>query len=235
MDADKDADDDRTMPPIPNSEIPANWGDFWDWLGIYQSHGEHGIIYQAQGYPQFLIKVVNCDITDDDGMNDKITEFFMDNADKDISGLPQIISIIRCEAQDGINNQLKVKAQEGGASWLELGSEVLDLEVGDELGMWMMEKVPYIGLTHPSLTRKEMIRRVARAATEITVRTQYILKDLRPPNYGFRKDGSAVIFDPHVFESPLDFTTIYDDRGYQSAETSRYMDYWKRIKVNAKV
>ena len=111
----------------------------------------------------------------------------------------------------------------------------IDLEVGDELGMWMMEKVPYIGLTHPRLTRQEMIRRVARAATEITVRTQVILKDLRPPNYGFRKDGSAVIFDSHVFDSPLDFTTIYDDRGYQSAETSRYMDYWKRIKVNAKV
>ena len=230
-----DADDDRTMPPIPDSEIPVNWGDFWDWLGVYYSHGEHGVIYQTQGYPDYLIKVVNCDITDDDGMNDKITEFFMDNADKGISGIPKIMSIVRCESEDGINNQLRVKAEEGGASWMEIGSQVLDLEVGDELGIWMMEQVPYIGLTHPRLTRQEMIRRVARAATEITVRTQVILKDLRPPNYGFRNDGSAVIFDPHVFDSPLDFTTIYSDEDYQRAETSRYMNYWRTIKRNAKV
>jgi len=222
--------DDNTMPPIPTSEIPVTWADFWDWLGIYHSHGEHGVIYYAQGRPQFLIKVVNCDITDDDGMNDKITDFFMETADMGLSGLPKIVSIVRCEAQVGINNQLKVMSEKGG-SWLDVG-QVLDLDVGDELGMWMMEKVPYIGLTHPRLTRQEMIRRVAKAATEITVRTQYILKDLRPPNYGFRKDGSAVIFDPHVFDSPLDFTTIYDDRNYQSAKTGRYMFYWKLIKNN---
>lgn len=235
MDADKDADDDRTMPPIPNSKIPANWNDFWDWLGIYHSHGEHGVIYQAQGFTEYLIKVVNCDITDDDGMNDKITDFFMETSTMSISGLPKIISIIRCESVEGVNNQLRVKAEEGGASWMDIGSQVLDLENGDELGIWMMERVPYIGLTHPRLTRQEMIRRVARAATEITMRTQVILKDLRPPNYGFRNDGSAVIFDPHVFDSPLDFTTIYSDRDYQIAETSRYMNYWKTIKNNAKV
>ena len=219
------------MPPIPTDEIPVTWADFWDWLGIYHSHGEHGVIYYAQGYPQFLIKVVNCDITDDDGMNDKITDFFMDNADKNIQGLPAIISIVRCNAQNGINNQLKMKTQEGGASWLEVG-QVLDLEAGDEVGMWMMEKVPYIGLTHPNLSKNEMIVRVAKAAKEIQYATEMVLKDLRPPNYGFREDGSAVIFDPHIFPDPFAFT---NRKGTITYDVPIQSEYYDKIKANAKV
>ena len=73
--------------------------------------------------------------------------------------------------------------------------QILDMDTGDEMAMWVMEKVAFVGLSHPDLSREEMIDRVASAAYNIGTRTGYVLTDLKPQNYGFRNDGSAIIFD----------------------------------------
>jgi hypothetical protein len=45
-----------------------------------------------------------------------------------------------------------------------------------------------------------MIDRVASAAYNVGNQTGIILTDLKPANYGFREDGSAVIFDFNIEE-----------------------------------
>ena len=63
------------------------------------------------------------------------------------------------------------------------------------MGMWVMEKAAYIGLTNPRMTKREMIKRVAQAAYNVGRETDYGISDLKESNYGFREDGSAFIFD----------------------------------------
>jgi hypothetical protein len=77
---------------------------------------------------------------------------------------------------------------------------VLDLEEDDEILMFRMELLPFLGLTHPDLDKEEMIDRVASAAYNVGNQTGIILTDLKPANYGFREDGSAVIFDFNIEE-----------------------------------
>ena len=72
-----------------------------------------------------------------------------------------------------------------------------------------------------------MIDRVASAAQNITERTGELISDLRPPNYGFRQDGTAFIFDFNVgahtkSQSPLKGESLRDY-------------YAKRIEINEKV
>ena len=83
---------------------------------------------------------------------------------------------------------------------LQKARNVLDLEEGDEILMVRMEHLPYLGLTHPDLSKEEMIDRVASAAYNIGTQTGMILSDLKPQNYGFREDGSAAIFDFNLEE-----------------------------------
>jgi len=181
---------------IANKEVEEktpSWGDFFYWLDEYYAHGEYGVIYTNKRTPYELIKVINCDITDGDSNYDQ-TEFFEENWKKNIEGLVKIYSFARCEAKSGIMNQLSDCIAKAGTNYQQVIS-VLDLDVGDELAMWTMEKAAYVGLTHPDLTRDEMIERVAHAAYNVQTRTGYAITDLKPQNYGFRNDGSAIIFD----------------------------------------
>jgi hypothetical protein len=96
---------------------------------------------------------------------------------------------------------MKIKRATNDPAVLQKARNVLDLDEGDEILMVRMEKLPYLGLTHPDLSKEEMIKRVAEAAYNISIQTGMYLDDLKPANFGFRKDGSAAIFDFNLEES----------------------------------
>ena len=171
-----------------------NWGAFVNWMGMFYEAGEYGVIYTDKRTPYQLIKVVNTDITDGDANYDQ-AEFFEDNWKRNIEGLVKVYSYTSCEAKSGIMNPLVGNVVRATSEDAQEILRVLDMDVGDNLAMWVMEKANYVGLTHPNLTREEMIERVAQAAFNIGTRTGYGIGDLKERNYGFREDGSALIFD----------------------------------------
>jgi len=182
---------------VPKHRKPS-WGDFFQWFNQYYTHGNYGVIYTDNRTPHQLIKVVNCK----KGNNYEEAEFFGENWTHDIEGLVKLYSFTRCEAKSGIINPLKDRVATTNADYVEV-MQVLDLKEGDDLAMWVMEKAAYIGLTHPDLSRKEMIDRVAEAAYNVGTRTGMTLYDLNQKNYGFREDGSALIFDFRLEEGTL--------------------------------
>jgi hypothetical protein len=127
---------------------------------------------------------VNTDITDGDSNYDQ-AEFFEDNWKRNIEGLVKVYSYTSCEAKSGIMNPLVGNVVRATSEDAQEILRVLDMDVGDNLAMWVME----------NLTREEMIERVAQAAFNIGTRTGYGIGDLKERNYGFREDGSALIFD----------------------------------------
>ena len=209
---------------VPDVRQPS-CGDFFYWLNEYYSHGEHGVLYTDQRTPNNLIKVINLDITDSES-NWQMADFIEDNWQRNVEGLVEIYSFTRCEVKSGIKNPLQDRVATTNAPYVEV-MRVLDMDNGDELAMWVMEKADYIGMNHPDLTQNEMIKCVASAAENITVRTGEMISDLRPSNYGFRQDGTAFIFDFNIESvTPLEITLN---------EISLFEYYAKRIKMNAKV
>ncbi len=171
-----------------------NGGIFQAIIDRYWAKGEHGIIYTDNRSPYRVIKVANLDITDSEG-NWNMANFLKDNWKKDIEGLVNIHSYWSGTC-DGFHYQLidKIKKTSKPLT-VNKAIATLDLAKGDEVMFIYMELLPYVGLSHPDLTVNEMIRRVAEAATNISMKTGHILSDIVPSNYGFRQDGSAAIFD----------------------------------------
>ena len=93
-----------------------------------------------------------------------------------------------------------------------------------------MEKAAYLGLTHPDLTKDEMINRVAQAAYNIAIQTGYEVGDLRDPNYGFRQDGSAFIFDfnllstSHPLIEPLSLEDYKDKVNHRCSKIRTFIN-----------
>jgi hypothetical protein len=198
---------------VPPHREPS-WADFFQWFGEFYTMGEYGVIYADKRSPYRLIKVINCDITDGEGNEDQ-AEFFEINWKMDIEGLVKIHSFTRCQARSGIINPLLGKVATTNQDIVPV-KKVLDLDFDDELAMWVMEKADYIGLTHPDLTQKEMLYRVANAAYNISTWTGEGMGDLKESNYGFRNDGSAFIFDFTLEARHKDYT-ITDYENYLSA------------------
>ena len=185
------------------------YGDFLNYIGEFYNMGEYGIIYSTKWWPERLVKVVNCDITDGDS-NREQTDFFEEFWEKEIRGLPTITAFCRTKLTKPLKSRLEHGVAGSGADY-QAAMNVLDMEIGDEIGMWVMEKAAYLGLTHPHMTRKQMIKKVAEAAMDVWENTKsddlwvgggYILGDLKDLNFGFRKDGSAFIFDFNVAVCP---------------------------------
>ena len=174
-----------------------NGGIFQAIIDRFWTKGEHGVIYTDNRSPYRVIKVANLDITDSEG-NWNMANFLKDYWNKDIEGLVRVYSYWSGTC-DGFHYQLIDKIKKtGSALTVNQAITTLDLDKGDEVMFIYMELLPFVGLTHPDLTKDEMLRRVAEAGTEISMQTGHVLNDLRPSNYGFRKDGSAAIFDFEV-------------------------------------
>ena len=89
-----------------------------------------------------------------------------------------------------------------------------------------MEMLPYVGLTHPDLTKEEMMKRVASAAENITIKTGEVIYDLVQDNYGFREDGMAAFFDFNINAPETTFNKRREDE-------SLWDYYYRKIRVNA--
>ena len=188
------------------------WGDFFQWINLYYSHGEHAVIYSDNRSPYQLIKVMNTDITDSES-NWMMADFVEENWEKGIDGFVKIHSFARFNAKKGMIFSLQNNVAQTNANYVEIMS-VLDMEHGDEMAIWVMDKVAYMGLNHPDLSKNEMIDKVAQAAYNIGTQTGMKLTDLKPHNYGFSKDGSAMIFDFNLEEG------TETEEGYHSVITA---------------
>jgi hypothetical protein len=184
---------DASIPFSPSPNHVPTYGDFLYWLGLFVDKGEYALIFADNRTPYQLIKVANLDLTDGDANYD-LSEFIEDNWKRNIEGLVKVHSFTKCIATPQLKKTFFDKIRESGAKVRPL-MQILDMDTGDEMAMWVMEKVAFVGLSHPDLSREEMIDRVASAAYNIGTRTGYVLTDLKPQNYGFRTDGSAIIFD----------------------------------------
>jgi len=179
-----DVDDERQYEYL-NPPGLTGWAYFVAHVDLYYDMGEYGVIYTDKRSPYHVIKVANLDITDGES-NYEMADFLRDNWYREIEGLVKITSVFvgNCD----------------GPGKLRKAVNVLDLEEDDEILMFRMELLPFLGLTHPDLDKEEMIDRVASAAYNVGNETGIVLTDLKPANYGFREDGSAVIFDFNIEE-----------------------------------
>ena len=176
-----------------------NWGYFRAHIDLYYVMGEYGVIYTDKRSPYHVIKIANLDITDGDS-NYEMADFLLENWKRNIEGLVNI-TCVYVGTCDAFHHELFMKiSRTTHPEVLQKARNVLDLEEGDEILMVRMEHLPYLGLTHPDLSKEEMIDRVASAAYNIGTQTGMILSDLKPQNYGFREDGSAAIFDFNLEE-----------------------------------
>lgn len=188
-----DVDDERQYEYL-NPPGLTGWGYFLAHVDLFYDMGEYGVIYTDKRSPYHVIKVANLDITDGES-NYEMADFLQDNWYRDIEGLVKITSVFVGEC-DGFHKALFERIKRAvSPDKLQKAVNVLDLDEDDEILMFRMELLPFIGLTHPDLKKKEMIDRVADAAYSIGSQTGMILTDLKPANYGFRNDGSAAIFD----------------------------------------
>ena len=177
----------------------SGWGYFNTHIGLFYDMGEYGVIYTDTRSPYYVTKVANLDITDGES-NYEMADFLRDNWYRNIEGLVKITSIFVGEC-DALHKALFMRIKNAtSVEKTQKAQNVLDLEEGDEILMVRMELLPHLGLTYPKLSKKEMIDRVADAAYSIGSKTGMILTDLKPPNYGFREDGSAAIFDFNLEE-----------------------------------
>ena len=187
-------DPDGWTPPVNRQ---ANYGDFLRWMGQYVAHGLMGVILADTRSPYRIIKVVNLNRKVGDlrhRQNNMQAEFFEEHWRENIEGLVKIYSFTYFTATKPMMKTLADKIAQGCENPLSK-LQILDMEEGNEMSMWLMEQADYVGLTHPDLSREEMIDRVAYAAYNIGMRTGSFLTDLYQRNYGFMKDGSAIIFD----------------------------------------
>ena len=175
----------------PPANRQANYGDFLRWMGQYVAHGDMGVLLADTRSPYRIIKVVNCASLP---THCRQAEFFEEHWRENIEGLVKIYSFTYFTATKPMMKTLADKIAQGCENPLSK-LQILDMEEGNEMSMWLMEQTDYVGLTHPDLSREEMIDRVAYAAYNIGMRTGSFLTDLYQRNYGFMKDGSAIIFD----------------------------------------
>ena len=175
------------------------WGYFRAHINLYYDMGECGVIYTDKRSPYHVIKIANLDITDGES-NYEMADFLLENWRQNIEGLVDI-TCVYVGTCDSFHHELFMKiSRTTHPDVLQKARNVLDLDKGDEILMVRMEHLPYLGLTHPDLSKEEMIKRVAEAAYNIGTQTGMILTDLKPANYGFREDGSAAIFDFNLEE-----------------------------------
>ncbi len=186
----------------PPANRQANYGDFLRWMGQYVAHGQMGVLLADTRSPYRIIKVVNLNRKVGDlrhRQNNMQAEFFEEHWRENIEGLVKIYSFTYFTATKPMMKTLADKIAQGCENPLSK-LQILDMEEGNEMCMWLMEQTDYVGLTHPDLSREEMIKRVAEAAYNISKQTGMYIGDLKSNNYGFRKDGSAVIFDFNLSE-----------------------------------
>ena len=178
----------------PPEEIVPNYSDIMHFLGNYYACGELGVVFEEKGFPNWLVKVINQDAEDDENLLNMYQSQFFERVWKEqkFRGLPKLKYFWDGECEDIVINHLthtilKSKSQ--------AEVNILDLDEGDLMSIWIMERLDKIGTDH-SKPLSYTVEGVAEAALNIWEDYGVIMEDLHEGNYGQRDDGSFVIFDP---------------------------------------
>ena len=194
---------------VQQYSTPANYGDLMLFVGNYFSCGELGVIFEEKGWPSWVIKIVNQDAEDDVNlMNMEQTDFFQTvfRAKKYV-GVPPLKFFWRGQVDEMVKNHLQhIILSTGGDKKYE-ALEGLALNRGDEIGVWIMERLASVGTNHHQ-PLAFTLKGVAEAAADIYTEYGYIVEDLHDSNYGQRENGEFVIFDP-AFVSEIKFPDVY--------------------------
>ena len=177
----------------PEEKIP-NYSDVMHFLGNYYACGELGVVFEEKGFPNWLVKVINQDAEDDENLMNMYQSQFFERVweEQKFRGLPKLKYFWEGECENVVKNHLthtilKSKSQ--------TEVNVLDLDEGDLISIWIMERLDKIGTDH-SKPLSYTVEGVAEAALNIWEDYGVIVEDLHEGNYGQRDDGTFVIFDP---------------------------------------
>ena len=163
-------------------------------LGDYYAHGEFGVIFTDKGWGDRLVKIVNLDAENDENLvNASQLEFFQTAIDiGEFKGIPKIYYALEFEVNHEIRKHiLHVMLRSDAYDAID----VLGLEEGDTIGVWIMDKLESIG-ANPNLSLKDNARLVSQCAKDIWDVYQIYVTDLQSANYGQLPNGDFVIFDP---------------------------------------
>ena len=171
-----------------------NRSDLMHFLGDYYAHGEFGVVFEAEGYGDRVVKIVKHEAKKDEKhVNASQLEFFQTVLDyEEFEGVPKIYYVLECEVNHMVKKHIEHTLLKSNAY---RAIEVLGLEEGDTIGIWIMDKLENIG-TDKTLSERENALKVAYAAAQIWETYQFYVSDLQTANYGQLQDGSFVIFDP---------------------------------------
>lgn len=208
-----------------------NYGDIMHFLGDYYACGELGVIFEEKGFPNWLVKVINQDAEDDENLlNDQQSQFFKKIwIAQNFRGVPKLKYFWEGEARDVVikhltHTILKSKSQKE--------VNILGLDEGDMISIWIMERLNKVGTDHTK-PLSYTVKGVAEAAVAIWEDYGVIVEDLHEGNYGQREDGSFVIFDPNPID---DFDEIYEEfETYTKAEQIQWFidkQIWVRDENN---
>jgi hypothetical protein len=196
------------MPKHLPEEILPNYSDIMHFLGNYYACGELGVIFEEKGFPNWLVKVVNQDAEDDENLLNMYQSQFFEKVWKEqkFRGLPKLKYFWDGECEDIVINHLthtilKSKSQ--------AEVNILDLDEGDLMSIWIMERLDRIGTDH-SKPLSYTVEGVAEAAVNIWEDYGVIMEDLHEGNYGQRDDDSFVIFDPMPMNLKTSFIKVFE-------------------------
>jgi len=187
-------------------EIVPNYSDVMHFLGNYYACGELGVVFEEKGFPNWLVKVINQDAEDDENLLNMYQSQFFERVweEQKFRGLPKLKYFWEGECETVVKNHLthtilKSKSQ--------TQVNILDLDEGDLISIWIMERLDKIGTDH-SKPLSYTVEGVAEAALNIWEDYGVIIEDLHEGNYGQRDDGSFVIFDPMPMRDNILFESL---------------------------
>ena len=190
----------------PNTPI-AN--DLLGFLGNYYDSGEFGVIFEMKQFPQWLVKVVNLDADDDENLVNQEQALFMEQVFEigNEGGVPNLIYYKELALNKLYKNHIKNILLRGNYF---KAIEVLNMEEGDMIAIWIMEKLEHIG-EDENLTNEENAHKVGEAAALIFENYGFIVEDLHSNNYGQTVKGDWVILDPQILTEPPNEVFLMDN------------------------
>ena len=153
-----------------------------------------GVIFEEKGFPNWLVKVINQDAEDDINLLNMYQSQFFERVWKEqkFRGLPKLKYFWEGES---VNIVIKHLTHIILKSKSQAEVNILDLDEGDLMSIWIMERLDNIGTDHLK-PLSYTVEGVAEAAVNIWEDYGVIIEDLHEGNYGQRDDGTFVIFDP---------------------------------------
>jgi len=182
------------------ANYPPMRNDLLNFLGQYYNAGEFGVVFEMKGFPEHLVKIVNLDLEDDENLINQSQALFINDVYNvgNNGSLPNINYFLEFELTELIMNHIQHIILLSDAP---RALQVLEMEDGDTMAVWIMEKLANIGKDE-DLTDLENATLVGKAAAAIFEDYGYAVEDLQEDNFGQTNNDKFVILDPQIIENP---------------------------------